>query len=59
MKSNSKNTASEKVTQIAAKRNNALMKELRKLQASEADLLERKATKKEVQSAEAEIIPAT
>ena len=35
------------------------MKELRKLQASEKDLLDRKASKKEVQTAEAEIIPTT
>lgn len=45
--------------EMFTKRNEALMKELRKLQASEKDLLDRKASKKEVQTAEAEIIPTT
>ena len=45
--------------EMFTKRNDALMKELRKLQATEADLLKQKESKNEVQNAEAEIIPTT
>lgn len=45
--------------EMFTKRNEALMKELRKLQASENDLLSRKASKNEIQTVEAEIIPTT
>ena len=45
--------------EMFTKRNEALTKELYKLQASEADLLRQKSSKKDAQSVEAEIIPAT
>ena len=45
--------------EMFTRRNEALTKELHKLQASESDLLQRRESKKGVQRAEAEIIPAT
>lgn len=45
--------------EMFTKRNATLTKEIRRLQASEADLLKRKASEKEVQNVEAEIIPTT
>lgn len=45
--------------EMFTKRNEALTKELNKLQASEVDLLRQRSSKKDAQSVEAEIIPAT
>jgi len=45
--------------EMFTKRNEALMKELRRLKASESDLLKQKESKNEVRSMEEEVIPAT
>ena len=45
--------------EMFTKRNEALTKELRKLQASEADLVRRKESKRDVKSMETEVLPTT
>lgn len=49
----------EYTVEMFTKRNDTLTRELRKLQASEADLLKKQSSQSDIKNAEAEIIPTT
>ncbi len=49
----------EYTVEMFTKRNDTLTREMRKLQASEADLLKKQSSQSDIKNAEAEIIPTT